>query len=162
MLPTSVPRIDASASSSLPTPTTSLGGPRGKPNRETARRRLEDEGRRCLDDAVTMLPTPTAGDSVGSRNSTARRRPDSTGNIGDTLTDAVWKTHGAPEGALVKEGSVPLLPTPAVNDMGEGKTVEAWDEWTGKMREAHGNGNGHGKSLAIEAQRLTVTPQEED
>jgi DNA (cytosine-5)-methyltransferase 1 len=46
--------------------------------------------------------------------------------------------------------------------MGEGKTVEAWDEWTGKMREAHGNGNGHGKSLAIEAQRLTVTPQEED
>ncbi len=109
-----------------------------------------------------MLPTPTAGDSVGSRNSTARRRPDSTGNIGDTLTDAVWKTHGAPEGALVKEGSVPLLPTPAVNDMGEGKTVEAWDEWTGKMREAHGNGNGHGKSLAIEAQRLTVTPQEED
>lgn len=49
----------------------------------------------------------------------------------------------------------PLLPTPAVNDMGEGKTPEAWDEWTAKMQAAHGNGNGHGKSLAIEAQRLT-------
>lgn len=51
-----------------------------------------------------------------------------------------------------------LLPTPAVNDMGEGKTVEAWDEWTAKMKAAHGNGNGHGASLAIEAQRLLPTP----
>ena len=52
-----------------------------------------------------------------------------------------------------------LLPTPAVNDMGEGKTPEAWDEWTAKMQAAHGNGNGHGKSLAIEAQRLLPTPR---
>lgn len=51
-----------------------------------------------------------------------------------------------------------LLPTPAVNDMGEGKTIDAWDEWTAKMQAAHGNGNGHGKSLAIEAQRLLPTP----
>lgn len=50
-----------------------------------------------------------------------------------------------------------LLPTPAVNDMGEGKTVEWWDEWTAKMRAAHGNGNGHGNSLAIEAQRIDGT-----
>ena len=46
-----------------------------------------------------------------------------------------------------------LLPTPAVNDMGRGKTVEDWDEWTDAMRVRHGNGNGHGKSLEIEAQR---------
>jgi hypothetical protein len=32
-----------------------------------------------------LLPTPTASDHKGSRNSTARRRPDSTGQIGDTL-----------------------------------------------------------------------------
>jgi DNA (cytosine-5)-methyltransferase 1 len=51
-----------------------------------------------------------------------------------------------------------LLPTPAVNDMGEGKTVDAWDEWTADMQAKHGNGNGHGKSLAIEAQRLLPTP----
>lgn len=46
------------------------------------------------------------------------------------------------------------LPTPAVNDMGEGKTVEWWDEWTAKMQAKHGNGNGHSKSLAIEAMRV--------
>jgi DNA (cytosine-5)-methyltransferase 1 len=34
------------------------------------------------------------GDSLGSRNSTARRRPDSTGNPGDTLLDAAWKITG--------------------------------------------------------------------
>ena len=56
------------------------------------------------------------------------------------------------------EQDLTLLPTPAVNDMGEGKTVDHWDEWTAKMQAAHGNGNGHGKSLAIEAQRLLPTP----
>ena len=55
-------------------------------------------------------------------------------------------------------GAVSLLPTPAVNDMGEGKEPEAWDAWTAVMQAKHGNGNGHGKSLAIEAQRLLPTP----
>lgn len=54
---------------------------------------------------------------------------------------------------------VSLLPTPVVNDMGEGKTVERWDEWTDDLKARHGNGNGHGKSLAIEAQRLLPTPE---
>lgn len=54
------------------------------------------------------------------------------------------------------EDVVRLLPTPAVNDMGEGKTPDAWDEWTDRMKGRHGNGNGHGKSLAIEAQRLDL------
>jgi DNA (cytosine-5)-methyltransferase 1 len=47
-----------------------------------------------------------------------------------------------------------LLPTPAVNDMGAGKTPDAWDEWTARMQATHANGNGHGKSLAIEALRV--------
>jgi DNA (cytosine-5)-methyltransferase 1 len=46
--------------------------------------------------------------------------------------------------------------------MGAGKTVEAWDEWTAKMRAKHGNGNGHGPSLSIEAQRLLPTPTASD
>jgi DNA (cytosine-5)-methyltransferase 1 len=50
--------------------------------------------------------------------------------------------------------AVTLLPTPAVNDMGEGKTPDVWDEWTATMQAKHRNGNGHGKSLAIETQRL--------
>lgn len=59
-------------------------------------------------------------------------------------------------------GSVALLPTPAVNDMGAVKTPEQWDDWTDAMRDRHGNGNGHGKSLAIEAQRLLPTPKASD
>ena len=55
--------------------------------------------------------------------------------------------------------AVTLLPTPAVNDMGAGETVDEWDAWTDRMKAAHGNGNGHGKSLAIEAQRLLPTPR---
>ncbi len=55
-----------------------------------------------------------------------------------------------------------LLPTPAVNDMGAGKTPSQWDEWTAEMRARHGNGNGHGKSLSIEAARLLPTPTARD
>lgn len=46
------------------------------------------------------------------------------------------------------------LPTPAVNDMGEGKTVEWWDEWSVRQKSAAGKPAPHGKSLAIEALRL--------
>ena len=47
-----------------------------------------------------------------------------------------------------------LLPTPAVNDMCAGLTVERWDEWTAEMRAKHANGNGHGPSLSVEARRV--------
>ena len=57
---------------------------------------------------------------------------------------------------------ISLLPTPAVNDMGAGKTVEAWDDWTARMQSKHGNGNGHGASLSIEALRLLPTPRASD
>lgn len=53
---------------------------------------------------------------------------------------------------------IPRLPTPAVNDMGAAYTPETWDEWTEKMKAKHNNGNGHGKSLNVEAQRLLPTP----
>jgi hypothetical protein len=59
----------------------------------------------------------------------------------------------------VRDGSAsPNLPTPVVNDMGRGKTVEEWDSWTDEMKKRHGNGNGHGPSLSIEAARLLPTP----
>lgn len=51
-----------------------------------------------------------------------------------------------------------LLPTPVVNDMGAGKTVDRWDEWTAATKEKHQNGNGHGPSLSIELLRLLPTP----
>tara|TARA_R110000782_G_C14682523_1_gene400199 strand:+ start:361 stop:645 length:285 start_codon:yes stop_codon:yes gene_type:complete len=48
-----------------------------------------------------------------------------------------------------------LLPTPVVNDMGDDKTVEWWENWIMEKREQHNNGNGHGKSLSIEVRLLT-------
>jgi DNA (cytosine-5)-methyltransferase 1 len=77
---------------------------------------------------AALLPTPRTSDTKGAGH------------------------HG--DGGIDLRTAVTLLPTPAVNDMGEGKTPDVWDEWTAKMQAAHGNGNGHGKSLAIETQRL--------
>ena len=60
--------------------------------------------------------------------------------------------HGDPC-SIEATPAVPL-PTPAVNDMGEGKTVEWWDEWATRQKSAAGKPAPHGKSLAIEALRL--------
>lgn len=92
-----------------------------------------------------------------------------------SLTLPAWGTtrsgelYGLPTPALLTSGpacssSPPLLlPTPAVNDMGAGKTVEAWDDWTERMKAKHRNGNGHGRSLTIEVSRLLLpTPNARD
>jgi len=68
----------------------------------------------------------------------------------------------APLIAARESSSCVSLPTPVVNDMGAGKTVEKWDFWTAEMKARHGNSNGHGKSLSIEAQRLLPTPRTSD
>ena len=86
-----------------------------------------------------LLPTPRATDGT-------KGGPNQRGSAGD----------------LMLPSAVTLLPTPVVYDMGDGKTPEVWDEWTAKMQAAHGDGNGHGKSLAIEAQRLLPTPEAAD
>lgn len=72
------------------------------------------------------------------------------------------KRHPGESQVSLGEQIQALLPTPVVNDMGEGKTPEAWDDWTDRMRAEHGNGNGHGKSLSIELQRLLPTPRTSD
>lgn len=94
----------------------------------------------------SLLPTPEAKLSDSGPDYARANRE---GSGGDDLTTTIHR-H--------------LLPTPAVNDMGAGKTVEAWDEWTEKMRSKHGNGNGHGPSLSIEALRLgdSTPPQSPD
>jgi hypothetical protein len=38
--------------------------------------------------------------------------------------------------------------------MGGGKTVSEWEALTAKWKGSHGNGNGHGPSLAIEVRKL--------
>lgn len=49
-----------------------------------------------------------------------------------------------------------FLPTPTVVDMGNNKTIEEWEDWTRRMKQRHGNGNGHGPSLNIEALRMAA------
>ena len=77
-----------------------------------------------------------------------------------TTSDGALYEHPTPERLTAgRDGSAsPGLPTPVVNDMGAGKTVEAWDTWTDEMKAKHGNGNGHGPSLSIELLRLLPTP----
>lgn len=116
-----------------------------------------------------MLPTPRATDGT-------KGGPNQRGSSGDlmlpsavmllptptpTTSEATGPGEHGTGGANLRT-TVALLPTPAVNDMGEGKTVEHWDGWTADMKAKHGNGNGHGKSLAIEAQRLLPTPSVAD
>jgi DNA (cytosine-5)-methyltransferase 1 len=109
-------------------------------------------------------PTPTSRDHKG-RN----QRDDATCLTGALLPtpQAADGTNGGPNqrgssGDLMLPSAVHLLPTPAVNDMGAGKTVEAWDEWTARMKAAHGNGNWHGPSLHVEALRMLPTPTAAD
>lgn len=88
----------------------------------------------------SQLPTPTADDRRNAYGTGASRDYQSLANTAVTE----------------------LLPTPVVNDMGRGKTVEAWDEWTERLQAKHSNGNGHGKSLEIETLRLLPTPLAHD
>lgn len=77
--------------------------------------------------------------------------------IGELGSSSLLATPRATRGGSTSENAK-LLPTPVVNDMGDGKTPEDWDTWTEKMRTRTGNGNAHGKSLAIEVARLLPTP----
>ena len=117
-------------SSSLPTPraTSAMGDPL-----DTTRNMLSKRGQMKyrLEETIATLPTPRAMNGQ-ARNQTIYKR----------------------EGPQNLENALALLPTPAVNDMGAGKDPQAWDEWTERMKQAHGNGNGHGKSLEQEALRV--------
>jgi len=82
---------------------------------------------------------------------------------GTTSDGALFELRTPERLTDARDGSAsPGLPTPVVNDMGAGKTVEAWDTWTDEMKAKHGNGNGHGPSLSIEVARLLPTPTAQD
>jgi len=100
-----------------------------------------------------LLRTPSAieGEGGAIREDVARAK-------GRMLQVRDQMAQLAQENGLKVPASIQNLPTPTVNDMGRGKTVEAWDEWTEKMKSKHGNGNGHGPSLDIEILRLMPTP----
>lgn len=71
-----------------------------------------------------------------------------------TLHDTRLARDRAVAGLMNVLNEIPLLPTPAVNDMGDNKTVDWWDDFTEETERRLHNGNGHGPSLAIEMRRL--------
>lgn len=105
---------------------------------DTAHSMLEQRGRMKfrLEETISTLPTPRAAN-------------------GDNRNQTIYKRQG-PQNL---ENALALLPTPTVNDMGAGKEPQAWEAWTERMKEAHGNGNGHGKSLEQEALKAGAITQ---
>jgi DNA (cytosine-5)-methyltransferase 1 len=112
---------------------------------------VHGDGGLDLRTAVALLPTPTTEPTTG--NGHAR-------NLGAEAR-AILPTPRATRGGSATE-TVALLPTPAVNDMGASYDIERWDAWTARMKATHGNGNGHGNSLHIEALRMLPTPTSTD
>jgi hypothetical protein len=102
------------------------------------------------------LPTPERPTSVPEFSSlpTPRATPAMSEALDITL-GMYQRRGGTTKGRL--EESIALLPTPAVNDMGGGKTIEWWDEWAPRQKSSDGRPAPHGKSLAIEALRMTLT-----
>jgi DNA (cytosine-5)-methyltransferase 1 len=75
-----------------------------------------------LRDIGALLPTPTSQAAKHGELSPVERhgnRPQDNGNL--------WVVMPR----LAEEA---LLPTPAVNDMGEGKTLEWWDDWAPRQK----------------------------
>lgn len=115
------------------------------------------EGAPSLTVQIKTLPTPTAAADSGGYTVDAdgehvpypgARHP------GMTIADAAR--------IIDDTADVELLPTPVVNDMGEGKTIDWWEAWLEDMKAGRVKGGqpipAHGKSLHIEAQRMLPTP----
>lgn len=105
----------------LPTPGARLGNDRGAPDAGLAANRF-DSGRRNLDDAVALLPTPMAGDwgTPGRRsgdgwrpNLTEALLPTPTGREGMSGPGRATSAEGSPNLRTVLSS---LLPTPSARD----------------------------------------------
>ncbi len=82
----------------LPTPQAREGDPRrGHPSAETAQQRMDD-GRRNLDDAVALLPTPASWDGARGPDYARQRDRQATGSGGDDLVTTVAKLLPTPTG----------------------------------------------------------------
>jgi hypothetical protein len=120
----------------------------------------------------SSLPTPAAmlgaSDVDFQVSGDGRTKPNKLGwAIGEmlptpTVDDASNLTRASGCYNSLTRTATALLPTPAVNDMGEGKTLEWWDDWAPRQKAADGRPAPHGRSLAIEAQRLLPTPRAQD
>ena len=127
----------------LPTPTAQAAKHGSTPD-ETANSHGSN-----LWDVTVLFPTPNTMDMLPARTGEARERQLKRG-------DPNGKPR-ASSGNLRETVVNDLLPTPTVVDLGNNKTIDEGEAWTDEQRVKHGNGNGHGASLSIEAQRLLPT-----
>ncbi len=97
--------------------------------------RVDGDRYDLADQLGKLLPTPQAWD--------ANRGPDNSQLRGD------GKRPSGAKGTVNLAGALKLLPTPVVNDMGNGKTIQQWQTMINKWPNGH-----HGNSLNIEAQKL--------
>ena len=156
-------------SSALPTNATGCSSSvsRGTPSARAAKgansvRVASGDTRGLLENQVATLPTPRTTDSQGpglhgdggmDLRTAVNLLPTPRSQNGEPRNNKVWARPLDQPRNLEK--ALALLPTPVVNDMGVNKTVEWWDEWVAEKKAQHGNGNGHGNSLAIEVLRST-------
>lgn len=104
----SVPPMGASGGSALPTPQANLGRGTGTPSRQTAHLRQHVQGKRNLDDAVALLPTPAVNDMGRAY----------TPEEWDAWTERMRERHGNGNGhgKSLEIEAQRLLPTPTVGD----------------------------------------------
>lgn len=105
---------------------------------------------RGTDPLLTLLGTPAASIYRGS------------GGIGSpSHTHRLERSYLDAQATQLADDAR-LLPTPVVNDMGDGKSVDWWDDWAPRQKASDGTVAVHGPSLAIEALRLLPTPTRSD
>lgn len=90
----------------------------------------------------SLVPTPQAHDAVKGKTA-AQVAP-------CEPVDTAWRTS--------TKWSRTSCQLPPSTTWATARPLKLWDSWTDAMKSRHGNGNGDGKSLSIETQRLLPTP----
>ena len=108
---------------------------------DTVREQVQRHGYKTrLEETIAHLPTPRAAN-------------------GEERNQTIYKRKGVDylQGSRLNlENALALLPTPAVNNMGAGKDLKAWQEWAARQKASDGRPAPHGKSLEQEALSLGV------
>jgi hypothetical protein len=130
----------------FPTPGASDGNGGKSPKDLSATTRASGAKRQvCLPEAVKLLPTPQSRDATGGKPAAVERGRGYGANMNDV----------AAAGLFDQGGDDPLLPTPMAKEIG--LSPEQFDSWADRLKGKGYNGNGRGKSLAVEVQRFKLT-----
>lgn len=143
------------AAAMLPTPGARLGDDRGDPGPELAAARI-DSGRRNLDDAVSLLPTPRATDG-------AKGGPNQRGSSGDLALPAAvqperWGHYAA---AVARHEAVfgAAAPDPTVDGVRGGRRLNPeFVEWMMALPSGHVTGVDVGRNAQLRALGNGVVP----